>query len=73
VGFNCNIYSSEMPDGFVPSFSWGHGREMVEYDLAKAIETATAVMKRRGVAFTDAHRKLFERIHDIVTQSRRNA
>jgi UDP-N-acetylglucosamine diphosphorylase/glucosamine-1-phosphate N-acetyltransferase len=73
VGFNCNLYSSEMPDVFVPSFSWGHGRDVVPYDLAKAIQTATAVMQRRGVAFTDARRNLFERVHEIAQRSGRNA
>jgi hypothetical protein len=73
VGFNCNIYSSEMPDTFVPSFSWGHGRDMVPYDVAKAMQTASVVMQRRGVDFTDAHRRLFERVHDIVARSGRNA
>lgn len=73
VGFNCNVYSSEMPDAFVPSFSWGHGRDMVPYDVGKAIQTASVVMQRRGVAFTDAHRRLFERVHDLVAQSGRNA
>ena len=73
VGFNCNLYASEMPDAFVPSFSWGHGRDIVPYDLEKAIQTAIVVMQRRGVTFTDAHHRLFERLHDIVTKSGRNA
>lgn len=73
VGFNCNLYSSELPDAFVPSFSWGHGRELVPYQLDKAIQTAALVMQRRGVAFADEHRRLFERVHDIVARSARNA
>ncbi len=73
VGFNCNLYSSEMPDAFVPSFSWGHGSELQRYELAKAMQTASAVMQRRGVGFGDAHRRVFERVHDIVEKSGRNA
>lgn len=73
VGFNCNLYSSEMPDAFVPSFSWGHGGEVVPYDVEKAMQTASVVMQRRGIAFTDAHRRLFERVNDIVARSGRNA
>ncbi len=73
VGFNCNLYSSEMPDAFVPSFSWGHGREVVPYDLEKAIQIAVVVMQRRGVTFTDSHHRLFQRLHDMVTKSGRNA
>ena len=73
VGFNCNLYSSEMPDAFVPSFSWGHGREVAPYELAKAMQTAALAMQRRAVDFTDVHRRLFERVHDIVVRSGRNA
>lgn len=73
VGFNCNLYSSEMPDAFVPSFSWGHGREVVPYDLEKAMQTAAAAMARRGVAFTDAHGRLFARVHAMVARAGRNA
>ncbi|HXV12896.1 MAG TPA: putative sugar nucleotidyl transferase, partial [Candidatus Krumholzibacteria bacterium] len=73
VGFNCNLYSSEMPDAFVPSFSWGHGRDVVPYELEKAVQTATAAMHRRGIAFTAEHRRLFERVHDMVARAGRNA
>jgi UDP-N-acetylglucosamine diphosphorylase/glucosamine-1-phosphate N-acetyltransferase len=73
VGFNCNVYSSEMPGAFVPSFSWGHGLDMVPYDLEKAMQTAALAMGRRGVEFTAAHRRLFERVHDVVAHSGRNA
>jgi UDP-N-acetylglucosamine diphosphorylase/glucosamine-1-phosphate N-acetyltransferase len=73
VGFNCNVYSSEMPGSFVPSFSWGHGLDMVPYDLEKAMHTAALAMERRGVEFTAAHRRLFEHVHDLVTRSGRNA
>ena len=73
VGFNCNLYSSEMPDAFVPSFSWGHGRELAPYRLDKAMETAIAVMQRRGIVFNDLNRRVFERIHAIVAASGGNA
>ena len=73
VGFNCNLYSSEMPDTFVPSFSWGHGTAMVPYQLDKATQTAEAAMKRRGMVFTAAPRRLFERVHEISARSGRNA
>ncbi|HEU4928410.1 MAG TPA: putative sugar nucleotidyl transferase [Candidatus Krumholzibacteria bacterium] len=73
VGFNCNLYSSEMPDAFVPSFSWGHGRELTPYRLDKAMETAAIVMQRRGVVFSEVHRRIFERIHAIVAASGGNA
>jgi UDP-N-acetylglucosamine diphosphorylase/glucosamine-1-phosphate N-acetyltransferase len=72
VGFNCNLYSSEMPASFVPSFSWGHGRTLAPYDLAKAMQTASVAMPRRGVDFTDVSRRLFERIHALSARAGRN-
>jgi len=65
VGFNCNLYSSEMPAKFVPSFSWGRGLDLTRYDLERAIQTAAIVMERRDVRFTPAHRALFQSIFDI--------
>lgn len=65
IGFNCNIYSSELPGKFVPSFSWGHGESMTPYDVTKAMQTAEIVMERRKIKFGTAHRKLFEKIHEL--------
>jgi UDP-N-acetylglucosamine diphosphorylase/glucosamine-1-phosphate N-acetyltransferase len=65
VGFNCNLYSSEMPAKFVSSFSWGHGTDLIRYDLERALQTAAMVMERRDVRFTPAHRALFQAIFDM--------
>ncbi|HEX5133306.1 MAG TPA: putative sugar nucleotidyl transferase [Candidatus Krumholzibacteria bacterium] len=65
VGFNCNVFSSEMPAKFLPSFSWGHGEVMSRYDLEKAMQTASVVMERRQVKFTAAHRAVFEKISEL--------
>jgi UDP-N-acetylglucosamine diphosphorylase/glucosamine-1-phosphate N-acetyltransferase len=65
IGFNCNVYSSEMPAKFVPSFSWGHGGELVRYELDRALQTAAVVMERRSVRFTPSHRDLFASIHAL--------
>jgi UDP-N-acetylglucosamine diphosphorylase/glucosamine-1-phosphate N-acetyltransferase len=65
VGFNCNVYASELPGKFVPSFSWGHGETMARYDLDRAMQTAATVMERRQMRFTNAHRDLFGKIFEI--------
>ncbi|UCH85357.1 MAG: hypothetical protein JSW50_06620, partial [Candidatus Latescibacterota bacterium] len=72
VGFNCNLYGSEMVQKFVPSFSWGHGSEMVEYQLEKAMLTAQVVMERRNIKFSDAHKSVFKKIHDFSARCVRN-
>ncbi|HET6348619.1 MAG TPA: hypothetical protein VFH88_05995, partial [Candidatus Krumholzibacteria bacterium] len=65
VGFNCNVFASELPAKFVPSFSWGHGEHLTRYQLDRAMQTAAVVMDRRGVRFTTAHRDLFRAIFDM--------
>jgi UDP-N-acetylglucosamine diphosphorylase/glucosamine-1-phosphate N-acetyltransferase len=72
VGFNCNIYSSEMPPKFVPSFSWGHGEVLTEYDVTKAMQTAEIVMERRKIKFDKPHIELFEKISELSVKCRRN-
>lgn len=72
VGFNCNIFSSEMPGSFIPSYSWGHGQEMAEYDPTRGMQTAEIVMERRKVKFEAAHRQIFEKIHEMSELAGRN-
>jgi UDP-N-acetylglucosamine diphosphorylase/glucosamine-1-phosphate N-acetyltransferase len=72
IGFNCNLYSSEMPPKFVPSFSWGHGETLTNYDVIKAMQTAEIVMERRDIKFSGAYKSLFEKIHDLSEKCERN-
>jgi UDP-N-acetylglucosamine diphosphorylase/glucosamine-1-phosphate N-acetyltransferase len=72
VGFNCNVFSSELPAKFVPSFSWGHGSSMTRYELEKAMQTASVVMERREIRFTPAHRAMFEKIFQLSERTNGN-
>jgi UDP-N-acetylglucosamine diphosphorylase/glucosamine-1-phosphate N-acetyltransferase len=72
IGFNCNVYSSEMPPKFVPSFSWGHGEAIIEYDLTKAMQTAEIVMERRKIKFGSEYKALFKKIHELSGKCNRN-
>jgi len=69
IGFNCNVYSAEMPAKFVPSFSWGHGESLIRYELDRAMQTAAVVMERRNVRFTPSHRELFETIFSMAERA----
>ncbi|UCG51390.1 MAG: hypothetical protein JSW58_14570 [Candidatus Latescibacterota bacterium] len=72
IGFNCNLYGSELVEKFVPSFSWGHGKDMVDYELEKAMLTAQVVMERRDVKYGDAYKNIFKKIFDLSNRSARN-
>ena len=54
VGIGCNIYDSGFPPKHVPNFSWGSARGgWVPHDLEKMLDTARAVLARRGIALDD--------------------
>ncbi len=72
LGFNCNVFTAEMPPKFVPSFSWGHGDDFVPFDANKAMQTAEMVMERRKVKFTRAQKKLFLRLQELSEAADRN-
>ncbi|MDH3217087.1 MAG: putative sugar nucleotidyl transferase [Candidatus Krumholzibacteria bacterium] len=72
VGFNCNVYSSELVDRFVPSYSWGQGHDITNYELEKAMLTAQVVMERRGVKFDPVYKNLFHKIFELTKQCDRN-
>jgi hypothetical protein len=72
IGFNCNVFGSELPGPFVPSLSWGHGGDIIDYDVGKAILTAEVVMERRDVKFDDSYRRLFEKVSELSKKCARN-
>lgn len=64
VGVGCNIYDSGFPPKHVPSFSWGSaGGGWVPHDLEKMLNTARAVMGRRGVVLDEAAEQRIRRAH----------
>lgn len=71
IGVSANIYGSNFPRNFIPSFSWGGAAGFSTYQMEKVTETATLVMKRRGVDFDAKEQRILEHIFDI-TQKYRN-
>jgi UDP-N-acetylglucosamine diphosphorylase/glucosamine-1-phosphate N-acetyltransferase len=64
VGAGSNVFGGAMPPTWIPPFSWGSGRELVEYRLEAFLEVAARVMERREVELdsgtTDVLRKAWE-------------
>ncbi|HLX12681.1 MAG TPA: GlmU family protein [Bacteroidota bacterium] len=71
VGVSCNVYGSEIPPKFVPSFSWGGGLKYEEYDLEKSLATARLVMARRNVSMSTAYEQLFRSVFEHTADARR--
>ena len=49
IGAGSNVFGSEMPPKWIPPFSWGSGDRFETYRREAFLDTAGAVMPRRGV------------------------
>ena len=70
VGVNANIYGSDFPIHFVPSFSWGTAQGFSDYRLEKALEVAERVMARRNQKLTTSERKILSHIFNLTNRFR---
>ncbi len=61
VGAGSNLFGEAMPPTWVPPFSWGTGRDLVEFRLEKCLEVASRAMGRRGVELTPGMEGLIRR------------
>ncbi len=71
IGVSANIYGSNFPRNFVPSFSWGGAAGMTTYMLNKASETAERVYDRKNEEFDAVEARIFERVFELSEQYRR--
>jgi UDP-N-acetylglucosamine diphosphorylase/glucosamine-1-phosphate N-acetyltransferase len=70
IGVSANIYGSNFPRNFIPSFSWGGAAGFSTYQMDKVTETATLVMKRREVDFDSKEQRILEHIFEITKKYR---
>ncbi|MGB0930997.1 MAG: GlmU family protein, partial [Chitinophagales bacterium] len=53
VGTATNVFGSDFPSKFIPSFSWGGGKDFTTHKIDKAIDTARRMYARRGLVFSE--------------------
>lgn len=70
IGVSANIYGSNFPRNFIPSFSWGGAAGLKTYSLPKAFETMALVMKRKNEEFNEEDRKIMEHIFELSARFR---
>lgn len=70
VGFSSNVFGAGFPPKYVPSFGWGGSESMLEYKLAKAVETAKVVFARRDKDFKKEDEEMFEVIFNLTKEDR---
>jgi UDP-N-acetylglucosamine diphosphorylase/glucosamine-1-phosphate N-acetyltransferase len=73
VGVCCNLLpAGRLAPKYVPSFAtWWNGSLCENFEWGRLLETAHAVMQRRGCALTDAHAALFRHIYAETAADRR--
>jgi UDP-N-acetylglucosamine diphosphorylase/glucosamine-1-phosphate N-acetyltransferase len=62
VGSGSNIFGSRLFSGFIPDFSWGEAEHLTKYRFEEFCQTANLVKKRRGLALSEAEKKLLHTI-----------
>lgn len=67
LGAGANVMD-RMPPKYVAPFSWGSGAPYDRFEFGKFAETATRMMARRGVDFSEQQRALWQTLHAEQTQ-----
>ncbi len=70
IGVSANIFGAGYQRNFIPSFSWGGTRGLQTYKLNQAFKVAEAVMKRRGITFTQTDRDILTHIFNETSGKR---
>ena len=70
VGVCCNLFGSDFPAKYIPSFTWFGSENYVEYYVKKALETIAVVMERRDMRLTPAMSELLKGIFSSTEHER---
>ncbi len=70
IGVSANIYGSNFPRNFIPSFSWGGAAGLTTYAFKKASETADLVMNRKNENYSEVDQKIMKHVFDISAKYR---
>lgn len=71
VGVSANVFGSEFPRNFIPSFAWGGYKGFQTYRADKAFDTMERVMARRNVEFGVEDRIIMLRVFEDSSKYRR--
>ena len=71
VGVNANIFGAGFPRNFIPDFSWGGAAGFTIYKVKDAIEVATLVFERRGMAFNEIEKDILAHVFELTEKYRK--
>ena len=63
VGVSANIFGSDLPEKFIPSFTWGGNKLVDVYNLKKAIRTATKMMELSHQEISEQDKIILEEVY----------
>ncbi len=70
VGVGANIYGSDFPINFIPSYSWGGAHGFTIYHLDKFLEVVPRVFERRGKILDDIEKDILKEIFNKTAKYR---
>ncbi len=63
-GVSSNIFTSDFPPKYIPSFTWLDGKENPEFRFEKALEVMKAMMARRKVELSPEYEKMMRHLSE---------
>jgi UDP-N-acetylglucosamine diphosphorylase/glucosamine-1-phosphate N-acetyltransferase len=70
AGVCANIFGSDYPRTFIPSFAWGGAAGFTTFQLTKAFETASRAMDRRACTLTEADKMMLTTVFETEASQR---
>ena len=70
IGVFSNIYGSNFPRNFIPSFAWGGAAGFTTYHLNKVFDTAALVIERKNEKFTSEDKDILEKVFELSEKYR---
>jgi len=71
VGVSANIFGSDFPGNFIPSFSWGGSGGLTTYRMDKVLETISLVLERREIQLSEDDKDILQHIFDQSEEFRK--
>jgi UDP-N-acetylglucosamine diphosphorylase/glucosamine-1-phosphate N-acetyltransferase len=70
VGVSANIFGSNFPRNFIPSFSWGGASGFTTYKMNKVDEVAKVVMKRKHKDYDGVEQRILSAVFELTEKYR---
>ncbi len=70
VGVAANVFGSDFPDKFIPSFAWGGAHGWQTFDFNKCLDVAERVMQRRGKSLTEYDKIALQKTYEMTQKFR---